>query len=208
MPVFLNGDRKILFVHIPKTGGTTLERMLVASQWEMRFRATSKSEPRIFGLRRCSPQHYHAALLREVFDLSAFSFRFLVVRDPIARFRSEYLHRTRDLTPPPIHASAVEDWAERAFAAYEADPYVYDNHLRPQAEFALEDAAIYRLEDGFDHAVADLERRLGCPIHRDVSRGQDSLSKSGVSSSAVEISARLERLLRERYAADFEMFGY
>jgi hypothetical protein len=209
MPVFVNGDRNLLFVHVPKAGGTSMERMLRASGWKMKFHASRNSEPRTFALRRCSPQHYHGALLSEVFDLSAFELRFAIVRDPIARFRSEYLHQVRRL-PEGIRtdAGSVEAWAEQAFAAYAANPYVYDNHPRPQSEFLIEGLVVHRLEDGLEAATVDVERRLGHPIERDVPRGQHSVERAGVPSDAVEVSPKLEARLREFYAADFAAFGY
>lgn len=206
MPVFLSETQNVLFVHVPKSGGTTMERMFSASGWRMRFYGTAKSEPRLKPLRRCSMQHYHGALLREVFDLGRFDLRFMVVRDPIARFRSEYLMRTRN--DPRTDAASVEAWATKVLDRYAANPYVLDNHLRPQHEYLVDDLMLFRLEDGLEAAASAVESALGVTLRRDVQRGQDSVQRAGVSSSQVEISPALEERLRDLYAEDFSAFGY
>ncbi|TIC89221.1 sulfotransferase family protein [Nocardioides sp. GY 10113] len=206
MPVFLSAQQSVLFVHIPKSGGTTMERMFSATGWKMRFYNTAKTEPRLMPLRRCSMQHYHGALLREMLDLPQFDLRFTVVRDPIARFRSEYMMRNRK--DPRTDAASVEAWADRAFEQYAANPYVLDNHLRPQHEFLVDDVRVFRLEDGMEQAVAGVEAALGVTLERDVNRGQDSTKHVGIPSSAVEVSPALEERLRDFYAEDFRTFGY
>ncbi|AIY16051.1 sulfotransferase family 2 domain-containing protein [Pimelobacter simplex] len=206
MPVFFKDDKKVLFIHVPKVGGTTMERMFRASGWQMRFHATSTTEPNVRPLRRCTPQHYHGALLREVFNLQRIDLTFMLVREPLARFRSEYVMRNAD--NPRVDAASVEAWADRVLKVYEVNPYVRDNHIRPQHEFAVEGTVVHRLEDGLDVAADDIARRLGTPLRRDVERGQVSHDKAGVPSSAVEISPALEERLREFYAEDFRTFGY
>lgn len=208
MPVFVADDRRVLFIHVPKTGGTTVERMFRASGWRMRFHATKNSEPEVRPLRRCTPQHFHGALLAEMFALHRFDFRFLVVRHPIARFRSEYLHRARKHGRPALDAGSVGAWADGAFRRYRDNPYVHDNHLRPQVEFVVPDTEVYRIEDGMDHITGAVGRRLGTPLHRDVEHGQVNATMAGVPSSAVEISPALEERLRAFYAEDFATFGY
>lgn len=206
MPVFFSLSQRVLFVHVPKTGGTTMERMLTTPELTMRFRETRKTAPDLMSVRRCSPQHYHGELLREVFDLSRFSYSFLIVRDPVARFRSEYLMRTRkDLR---LDAGSVEAWADHVLERYAADPYVLDNHLRPQSDFVVPGAEVFHLEDGLESIADRVEKRIGHRLTRDVARGQDSVARAGVPSSAVTVSPRLEERLRSFYAADYAAFGY
>lgn len=200
----------MLFVHVPKAGGTSMERMFRRSGWKMRFHATRKTEPALMAVRRCSPQHYHAELLTQVLAINRFDETFVVVRDPIARFRSEYMMRTRARHPdgPPVDGASVEAWADQALTRYAGDPFAFDNHLRPQVEFLLPGASVHRLEDGLEAVAADLGARLGEEIVTDVPRGQDSRERSGRNSSDVELTPALEARLREFYAEDFARFGY
>lgn len=205
MPVFLKDGRAVLFAHVPKTGGTSLERLFGKSGWTMHLRASRRSDPDTFDLIRCSPQHYHATLLGELLHLDRFDARFLVVRDPIARFRSEYVMRhganARNAAPQ------VLSWWRWARARYDEDPFVHDNHLRPQTEFLLPDAEVYRLEDGLERVVADLNARFDLGLEGRLPRASHS-RRVGVSSDDVEVSPVLAAELADFYRADFERFGY
>lgn len=206
MPIYYRGEQRVLFVHVPKTGGSTVERLFRAAGWNEQFRETRKTNPDTFALRRCSPQHYHGALLDELFDITGFDLVFLISRDPVARFRSEYLMRQR--SEPSTDARSVEGWATAAFARREQDPYAFDNHLRPQAEFLVGDAVVYRLEDGLGSILRDVNGRLDARLSEEPPHAMSSVKRAGVASSAVEISESLERTLRDVYAADFARFGY
>ena len=158
-------------------------------------------------MRRCSPQHLHAALLRELIDLSRVDLCFMVVRDPIARFRSEYAMRQKD--PSKTDAASVEAWAARVLGRYERNPYALDNHLRPQHEFLLPDTEVFRLEDGLDTMIDQPQRALRA---RRAQRGGPPAQEqpTGTASPAATSRSRRpwRRRLRELYAEDFRQFGF
>lgn len=206
MPVFTKDDRSVLFIHIPKTGGSTLERHFRNAGWRERYRETRKTSPDSFHLLRCSPQHHHGALLTEMFDLPRFDCIFLIARDPLARFRSEFL--MRNTGDPRVDARSVASWHARHFAKLAKNPYHLDNHLRPQHEFLVPGAQVFRLEDGLDSAVATLNRDHGFDLPTDLPHALDSKKRAGVPSSAVELSPEVEEALRATYARDFDVFGY
>jgi hypothetical protein len=206
VPVFSKPDRTVLFVHIPKAAGSTLEQMFVRSGWRVALRETQKTHPRLRPLRRCSPQHYHAALLQELLRVDRFDAIFTVTREPVSRFRSEYVMRQG--RNPRIDSVAVEEWADRVLARREDNPYALDNHLRPQHEFVLPGSLVYRLEDGLESAVADLNERFDLGVTTAVPPAMEGFKRAGVRSSEVEVSDRLHTTLRSVYADDFARFGY
>ncbi|MCK9795020.1 sulfotransferase family protein [Isoptericola sp. 4D.3] len=206
MPVFTKDERNVLFIHVPKTGGSAVEKHFVADGWEMSYHDGRMPKGYPNYLRRCTPQHMHGALLKEIFRLRRFDAVFAVVRDPVARFRSEYVMRHKqELT---TNADAVEAWAEERFEKFASNPYVHDNHIRPQVEFLVKQAHVYRLEDGLDAAVADLNARHDLGLPSEVARVRTSERTRGISSKDVEVSASLEARLEEFYADDFRRFGY
>ncbi|MGF0117737.1 sulfotransferase family 2 domain-containing protein [Promicromonospora sp. Marseille-Q5078] len=206
MPVFTKGDRNVLFVHVPKTGGSALEKHFRADGWAMSYHdgKMSKGDPNY--LRRCTPQHMHGLLLRETFRLRRFDAIFAVVREPVARFRSEYVMRHKQELS--TSADAVEAWALERFEKFASNPYVHDNHIRPQVEFLVRHTQVYRLEDGLDAAVADLNERFDLDLPTTVARVRTSERTRGISSGDVEVSASLQARLEKFYAADFRRFGY
>jgi len=201
----MKDGRKLLFIHVPKAGGTSIERRLQRDGWSMSFRATGRTEEH-FPLRRVSPQHYHGELLSETLRLDAFDVIFMVVRDPLARFRSEYAHRNRD--PGQGKAEVVAAWTEAVLGRYQRDPYVLDNHLRPQHEFVVPNVQIYRLEDGIKTMMTDLNERFDVGVPTDIGRRLNSNVEGRLGSREVEITPELEERLMTMYAADYQIFGY
>ncbi|SKC35889.1 sulfotransferase family 2 domain-containing protein [Krasilnikoviella flava] len=206
MPVLTRGDRNVLFIHVPKTGGSAIEKHFVAAGWEMSYHdgRMSKGDPNY--LRRCTPQHMHGELLRETFRLRRFDAVFAVVRDPVARFRSEYVMRHKQELS--TSAEAVEAWGLAELEKLARNPYLHDNHMRPQVEFLVKQAHVYRLEDGLDAALSDLNERHDLGLPTEVVRSRTSERTRGISSRDVEVSATLRARLEEVYADDFRRFGY
>jgi len=81
----------------------------------------------------CFPQHMHAALLERHLLNRTFTRIFCIVRNPIARFISEY--RFRRQADHPLARAGIDEFRERAMRAYETNPSCLDNHLRPQVDF-------------------------------------------------------------------------
>jgi len=206
VPVFIQGERYVLFPHVPKTGGTSVERLFHRNGWRMHLRDAKVGKGSMHYVRRCSPQHLHAALLRELVDLSRIELCFMVVRDPIARFRSEYAMRQKD--PSKTDAASVEAWADRILARYERNPYALDNHVRPQHEFLLPGTEVFRLEDGLDTMMERLNRDHDLGVPNEVGHRLKRTDLHGMASRDVEISPALEARLREVYAEDFRQFGF
>ena len=206
MPVFVKDDLRVLFVHVPKTGGSSIERTFVDSGWAMHFHDAVTGPGTINRLRTCTPQHMHADLLRQTFHVQDFDLVFHVVREPLARFRSEYaMKNQRDLR---TDARAVDAWAGRVLGRFERNRFALDNHLRPQHEFVLEQAVQFRFEDGIDEVYRRLSEDHGLPVSGGTRRLKDREARSGVRSSDVALSPALVERLRELYALDFERLGY
>jgi len=204
----LKDGRSVLFIHVPKNAGTTIEQLFTTSGWEMRYRSTRRGDPDEFPLLRVSPQHYHGALLTEVFNLVRFDVVFLIARDPVSRFRSEFAMRHKHLRHlDTVESEIVDEWAARFLSRYATNHHAHDNHVRPQVDFLVPGAEVYRLEDGMDSIVADLNERFDLGLRTDIPRRLDSETR-GLRSSAVTVSPALQARLREFYAEDFERFGY
>lgn len=206
MPIFVNQDKKILFVHVPKTGGTSIERLFAKSGFTTALRDGKVGPNSINWLRRCSPQHLHAAMLDELLQLDRIDHIFMLVREPIARFRSEYSMRHKQDVKVDSHL--VDAWAESVLERYARNSYVHDNHIRPQSAFLLPGATVYKLEDGLESVAADLRARLGLDLSTEIPHALHRVKVSGIASSDVEISPATEARLRVFYGEDFERFGY
>lgn len=206
MPVMVKDGVSVLFIHVPKAGGTTIGRLFAQSGWGVHYREGRHKRPDVFPLLRCSPQHFHATVLNQIFDVSRFDLIFGMIRDPITRFQSEFAMRHKKMTPAEATPERVAIWSDRVLATYAEDPYLLDNHLRPQTEFLLPGTEIYRLEDGVETMVADLNARFGLGLNAAVTHERNS-KRLGLSTSAVQLSPELRAQVHEFYAAD-AVLGY
>lgn len=212
MPSLTLGHRLIWFAHCPKAGGTSVERVLVDHfgaavghlhwGWDLWWKGG--------GWRRAdppnSPQHLiwedAAQALPRAPDLV-----FALVRDPVARLASEYryqrklrrgtrLGRWLAHLPFPL-------WIRLMLHVARANPYAFDNHLRPQCDFIPESATVFRLEDGMEPVGAWLaDHAEAAALVFQVPR----LLASG--DAAPVINARDQALIARVFAADYDRFGY
>jgi hypothetical protein len=196
MPILSVEGKTVLFIHVPRTGGTAVERHF-KEHGSVCFEHTLARE---LGL-NCAPIHFHGAVLESLFDRSLFDHVFMVVRNPIDRAVSDfrYFVRRRQLAGKPPDFSR---WLRYRLFRASRNPYYMDNHFRPQTEFECFDAAVYRLEDGLEAAVKEMNAKLGTGVPEQLPRVNEG---AGVE---VAVSAADKDLIYRRYRQDFERFGY
>lgn len=208
MPVFRKDGRNILFVHIPKTGGSSIERAFRSSGYRSLY-LDGKLGPSSWNhLRRCPPQHMHGELLELLFRLERFDHIFMVVRDPIARFRSEYLWRHRNKEEFTIDGPTVQRWAKKALRKHSGNPFAWHNHIRPQVDFLVPGITVFPFEEGLDRVLDHLNSTWELGLVNELPRVREGEATTSFASKDVEITPELEDNLRDFYREDFVRFGY
>ena len=144
MPVFFRDGRRVLFIHVPKCGGSYVEALFRANGFGVAYRDTGSKPGKLNEVRQCSPQHMHAPILETLFRIEAFDYVFAVVRNPTSRLVSEFRMRHRERS---LEAN-IDRWVKNTLSTYRRNPFVYDNHVRPQHEFIVSGCQVFRLEDG------------------------------------------------------------
>ena len=203
MPVFYRDNLKILYIHVPKTGGTAIELFFEANGFRTAYLDRGLNSDNLNPVMYCSPQHMEAAMLSKIFKLSAFDYVFMTIRDPIDRILSEYKHRIGEKLDLPD----VNTWVRRLLRRYADEPYMLDNHLRPQADFWVERADVFRQEDGFGSDwIEQISSRIPCQFTtREVRRAMKFDVKAAEQADLSETSVAA---LRRFYHQDFVLFGY
>lgn len=204
MPVYVKDGKAVLHIHVPKTGGTSLTRFFGLNGFTVTYMDTGGPRSMLKYL-RCPPQHMHAELITTLFRPIRFNFIFMTVRDPMARLISEYKMRVRAGQTVLSFAAFVDE----KFRKYRDDPYVTENHFRPQAQFWLPGAAVFRQEDRYGDAFVDAaEAALGLTFEQREIEPQNT-APEGVRTpiAAAEIEA-VRPLVRVFYAIDYMTFGY
>lgn len=203
MPAYRINGRNVLFLHVPKTGGTTIERFLGAHS------ATSLHNGGIKLLRpvrgslmffALPMQHFHGALIESMFGPGFFDYAFMVVRDPIERMKSEYRH-SRVLWRPDAYMP-FSPWIALALGLTHLTPNLRNNHFRRQVDFRCFGAEVFRFEDGMATILARLAERLDLPKPQEVPHMKRTENRG------MEVSPGCAARIRRHFAADYEAFGY
>jgi hypothetical protein len=200
MPFIQFQNRTILFVHIPKTGGTSVEAWL-EQHGHLHLHSAVMKPPAL----NCTPQHLRFWDLRQLFAPGFFDYAFTIVRNPFHRLESEY--RMRMLLQggqagkkhPPF---AI--WLHAQLEAFEKNPFHLDNHMRPQWQFTADRTEVFRFEDGLDKAIATVAQKTGLPWPDAIPREMTSEGFTGTIEWGQSDILRVQQV----YDKDFELFGY
>ena len=214
-----NAKQKLLFIHIPKTAGTSLAvffgmdtpECFLFSRWDKdRFAFMEAYRHRTSSpLLRFEPQHYTPGLLRQLIPDYAAYFKFTFVRHPCTRLLSEYfwLHHRRLESYDQFDPDDFHRWCT-AFLETETG-----SHREPQSHYVDPSLDFVGKYEDFS---AGLVRLLHRPENRSpafVPGPQTTWPRLNSTGLAKEpLVARLLPRTRERivaaYAGDFERFGY
>jgi len=227
LPVLTVRNKQILYIHVPKTGGTSVEQLLQSYGGNTWFFSARR------GTLPCSPQHFHGELLRSAFGLTGnkdglehpFDFVFMTVRHPISRLLSEYRYRRTIMkhydqstqNPDRRQRWAVartgiaartlnfDAWCRYALLQYQRNQFFWDNHLRPQADFSVWNPEYFLLEDGLEN----LRRRLDevIEVHGSLPNERRKMS-IGHEHAGSQLKPSTQRLIKSLYSRDFAEFGY
>ncbi len=193
MPVIRISGKQVMFIHVPKTGGSSIEtRLAEIGPVRLGARNARNGYP-------CSPQRFHGTLLEQLFGEEDFDWAFMIVRHPVRRMVSQYRYETRKRQPPP---PSFADWLRETLLARRDNPYVRDNHMRPQHEFEAFGAEVFRFEDGLDAPLAAFGRAVGISVEG-VRHWRKRSAPTPVEPSEADVG-----MIRRAYAEDFERYGY
>ena len=196
MPIFAIDGRKILFIHVPKTGGSAIAGHL-SRYGEVSLDGKPDQGPGM----KCIPRHLHGAPLEEMFKPADFDYVFTVVRHPLSRVISDYRYyvrrKGRENTPPRFSM-----WLRYRLFRASLDPYYQDNHFRAQSAFPCLGAEIYRFENGLSRCIEGINGKLGTAIPAELPWVNRSPP------IPVHPSRADKALIYRRYRRDFERFGY
>jgi len=207
-----SAKHKLVFIHVPKTGGTSVEVMLGMRNTRSLWKHYSNTDTECDTV----PQHWPASRLRIALGEHVWkdSTKFAIVRNPLERFVSAYKWGKRrghsllslaQFVESELHPDAANRYRNvtRRYAMLKHKLYVA--HLLPQCHLIDEpDIVVLRLEN----IITDWERFVhryapqvpGVLIRSQTSDGQ-SLSKQDEADMPL-----VEAIVRRVYKADYERF--
>ncbi len=201
MPIFNVNGKKILFIHVPKTGGTSIETYFGKYVGVSLLSRRRPYHPLLRSglLSQSVPfQHLHASLLVSLFEPGFFDAVFMVVRDPMQRLISEYRHSRAMSRPETILPFSA--WLRVSLMAAKIDPCFRNNHFRPQSEFRYGAANILHYEDGLEHCIGAMSSALSLPPPDVIPHERRSMIES------MEPSQKDRLLVLRTYYSDYDAF--
>ena len=217
MPI--NDQYKIMFIHIPKAGGTSIEHFfnmtenenLAFYRWDRdqeaflkKYRSMCINEKLTY-----EPQHYPLEVLKDIVPDYHDYFSFSFTRHPYTKLLSEYywlsnqrLNAVTDFNPQKFHS-----WCTTFLAALDS------SHKEPQVNYI--DSSVHFVGK-FENLNADFELLKSkliafSPALRDfVNKPLPHENSTGIDKQQL-ISYMLpqtKQLIYEQYQSDFETFAY
>lgn len=209
---------RCIFIHIPKTGGTSIERAL-----GMRGRNKSEDRELLYGriesddLKRHALlsgylQHITMADIHTLYPERPFAdyFSFAIVRNPWDRLVSTYVHkdghllRTARARGIELEGSSFDEYVRAVSELRHA-------HLQPQHEYLVDEHGelavdyVGRFESPLVAAFDEICRRLG--IRKVLSHEKKSTQRKSQDHRSY-YSPETKKIVEKRYAGDIELFGY
>ena len=192
MPLFRYKDKVVFFIHIPKTGGSSIEHSLREAGAKRALHYHKR-----FEYVKCAIQHMHADLHEFFVPSTFYDESFAVVRHPVDRLFSEYRWR---LNRQNVRRE-FDPWIHYHLNKYAENPYILDNHLRPQVEFIGKSTRVFRFEDGLKTPLEAVGRSLTLENVRLNHRNKGS-------DIVVSMKERTLERINTFYAEDFAQFNY
>lgn len=214
MPLYRIGEKSVLFIHIPKTGGTSIESWL-CEQGSQALYIPGKPD-----WLPCPPQHFHASILKQLISEDYVDYAFTITRHPIDRFLSEFFYQIQ-LSPkkfrpswhvkkkPVLSARPQElacyfrNWTADVFSRYRANQFAHANHIRLQSHFIdYEKLNVFRFEQSFLEIFKQLSIDLGvnCPSCRVAEKVSKRVS--------FDMPDRTLEQIESFYEEDFQRLNY
>lgn len=192
---------RAIFVHVPKTGGSTISTLL--------------RHERLLGLKRNDPDprtHKHATLFEHMAALGDEAddyFKFSFVRNPWDRLVSAYHYVVERRTGEFPAVAAHKSFADFAAAiSRRPEEFLESDYFRPQSSFLIDDAGNMPLDflgkyETFEDDLQTVLTRLG--IRRTLMQHR---KRSKHSDYREYYDAGMRDAIAEIYRKDLEAFGY
>jgi len=211
MAVFTNKNgARVLFVHIPKTGGSSVKKYMRESGWTEAEIAPKSYE----NIRHGRGVQYGHATWEVHEKWGHFDYRFTVVRDPVDRFKSEIFHMWSDAQTKKVIRDLfggypcwliTDNVLQEFINKVKKDPQIFGNHIRPQSDFLKPDSSVnvFRFPESITEVPITLNAIFGTPL---VGNSVDHLKRGGPLKFKPSFTKTQKHIIKDYYKEDYKRF--
>ena len=204
MTLFIKNKESLLFLHVPKCGGSSIEKLFRDNGY------SSALEMRGLPPQECltaSPQHQTSQNLKSIVNMEKVNDILIMVRNPYKRIISEFNWQFRNLEQN--EKPEINSWIKASLEEASNNLSYSDNHFRPSIHFieANLPCKVFKLEDGIEFVAEYFIREEGSVNDLDIPHEKDARSFSNLISHP-ELSAVSIAAINQFYKYDFKAFGY
>ena len=132
MSLFTSRNKSIYFHHIPKTGGSTIYKGLLAAGIKQTVQSRDKKT-------KVNEWHLNLQELERVYPEYKNYVQFTIIRHPWKRLISEYIYQTKDT----LFKKNLNSWLSKKFNKYTKNLHYNDNHFLPQYYFINDNVKVF-----------------------------------------------------------------
>lgn len=140
---FYKDDLNVYFVHIPRTGGRYVKKLLLSNHFKSNFNCPGKTY-----YKGIEVMHLHESLLNE-FNVYKNSKKFTIVRNPLSRFISAASIDLNVNLSINWKFDTVNNVLDYITFQKNGHGSCTNNWFRSQWEFVSENCLVWKFEDGF-----------------------------------------------------------
>jgi hypothetical protein len=192
--------RRLAFIHIPKTAGSSITNLLDMGNRENFFEVNYRAYE--FDGVTYAPQHLTPALLQTLVpDFENFT-TFCFTRHPYSKAVSEYYWLRKDVDKRKVRVflePLFRRWIRRELAKKDMD------HKLPQSDFVSGCQHVFKFEELHEH-WEDIAKVMGVEASAKLPRLV--VGRQNTERIASRLSPKTKELIQQLYPNDFEALGY
>lgn len=196
-------EKSLLFIHIPKTGGTSVEVFFEKLGCNTFL---SPKEYRSFRKHlKIAPAHYDINFISEIFDLNSI-YSFTIVRNPLDRIFSIYNWvKDKSTNTDDFKKMSFDNFIDYSFNIKSDEDPIFYNMIKPQSDFISNKLdKIFKLELGLKNIFKEIFLDIGLNINGDFE--VPFLNKSN--SDKNSLNDHVIEKINKYYQKDFKEFNY